>query len=409
MESLTLQEAIEVLDNAKKSFLPNEEFLPLQECLGRFLAQNILCKKSLPAFDNSAMDGYAVNTADGGNKVRISKSIFAGDIQEITLNQGECVKIMTGAKIPKNANCVIPFENIEGGLKAENFILLPKNLEANANIRKMGEEISLDSKLLNRGEALDENNLALLASQGIAYVKVFESLKISIFSGGNELKEPWEFSHSHQIYNSNATMILSTLQSFNLQAHYGGILPDKKEVLIQTLQKPYDIIFTTGGASKGEADFMYESLKKCGAEILINGIQIKPGKPIMVAKLGEKFIIALPGNPLAAAVLLRFLIIPFLRRLSGANKYYPQTLPLKNCDSFKLKSRMNAMLGNIQNDGFYLTQKGKYNSGEILPLLKSNAIAIFDENCTEIQQGKEIKILPYKMLFSEKKCDIINH
>ena len=113
MKALTLQEAINLLNKAGENFSLNEEFLPLQECLGRFLAQDILCKKPLPAFDNSAMDGYAVNTADEGNKVKILQSVFAGDMQETTLNKNECVKIMTGAKIPKNANCVIPFEKIQ--------------------------------------------------------------------------------------------------------------------------------------------------------------------------------------------------------------------------------------------------------------------------------------------------------
>ena len=409
MKALTLQEAINLLNKAGENFSLNEEFLPLQECLGRFLAQDILCKKPLPAFDNSAMDGYAVNTADEGNKVKILQSVFAGDMQETTLNKNECVKIMTGAKIPKNANCVIPFEKIQEGLNAKDFIVLPKNLEIGANIRKIGEEVSLDSKLLSRGEMLDEYDLAILASQGIAYTKVLESLKIGVFSGGDELKEPWEFSNAYQIHNSNTTMILATLRSFGFYGNYGGILRDKKELLINTLQKPYDVIFTTGGASKGEADFMYESLKECGAEILINGIQIKPGKPIMVAKLKNKFLIALPGNPLGAAVLLRFLIIPFLRQLSGANTYYPQYILLKNSNAFKLKSRMNAMLGEIGSSGFYLTQGGKYNSGEILPLTKSNSIAIFDEHCTEIELGREIKVLPYSILWSKEKCDIINH
>ncbi|WP_233704045.1 molybdopterin molybdotransferase MoeA [Helicobacter mesocricetorum] len=406
---MSIQEAMDTLVKAGRGFQNNEEILPLQECLGRFLAQNILCKKPLPAFDNSAMDGYAACVQDEGKRVRIIHSVFAGDCEEREIRSGECVKIMTGAKMPKNANCVIPFEEIEGGLGAQGDIVLPKTLKEGANIRKMGEEAHLDSKLLSRGEALDEYHLTLLASQGIAYTKVFESLKINVLSGGNELKEPWESSHSYQTYNSNTTMILATLKSFGFCGSYGGVLPDKKEILTQALQKPYDVILTTGGASRGEADWMRVVLQECGAQMLIDGIKIKPGKPTMVARLGEKFIVALPGNPLAAAVLLRLLILPFLRQISGASKYHPQYLLLKNCDSFKLKSRMNAMLGDITSNGFYLTQKGKYNSGEILPLLKSNALAIFDEQSTEIPLGREIKVLPYQMLWSEEKSDIINH
>ncbi|MDE5591655.1 MAG: molybdopterin molybdenumtransferase MoeA, partial [Helicobacter sp.] len=205
------------------------------------------------------------------------------------------------------------------------------------------------------------------------------------------------------------TMILSTLQKFGFFATYGGILEDKKEILKQTLQSPYDVIFTTGGASKGEADFMRMVLEESGAKMLVNGIKIKPGKPTMVAKLGEKFIIALPGNPLSAGVLLRLLVLPFLRQISGAKSHYPQVLEIKNANFMKLNNRAEVMLGRIGEHGFCLTKEGKYNSGEILPLAQSNAIALFDESCKEVEKGANVKILPYETLWGDSVCDIANH
>ena len=408
MQAVSLQEAIKILQKAGSGFAKNKEFLALLESQGRFLAQEIVSQKALPSFDNAAMDGYAIRSEDMGKTAKIKASIFAGDCKEVELKSGECAKIMTGAKLPKNADIVVPFEVIEGGFNNQESITIPQGLKVGDNIRQAGEEIQLNKKILEIGDEIDENALALLASQGVSYVSAFRELRIGVFSGGNELKEPWELAEDYQIYNSNTTMILGILKSFGFKASYGGISKDNKEELLQVLNMPFDIIFTTGGASKGEADFMQEVLVQTGAEILISGVQIKPGKPIMVARLERKFIIALPGNPLAGAVLLRFLILPFLRNLAGANAHFPQALRVKNIESFKLKKRMDAMLGSLSVDGFLLTQKGKYTSGQILPLCQSNAIALLSEECIQIEAGEWIKVLPYSIIWGKVECDYIN-
>ncbi len=408
MQVISLQEAIKVLQNAAKGFEREREFLGLLESQGRFLAQEIFCQKALPSFDNAAMDGYAIRAEDVGREARIIASIFAGDCKEVDLGKGECAKIMTGAKMPKNADIVVPFEEIVGGLNCQESIVIPQGFKEGANIRKCGEEVAVDSGLFEVGEEISENVLALLASQGISYVSVFRELRIGVFAGGNELREPWEMAEDYQIYNSNTMMILATLKRFGFKASYGGISKDNKADLLQILHAPFDVIFTTGGASKGEADFMREVLAEAGAEILISGVKIKPGKPIMVARLRGKFIIALPGNPLAGAVLLRFLILPFLRNLAGANAHFPQALKVKNIESFSLKNRMDAMLGSLSAEGFLLTQKGKYTSGQILPLFQSNAISLFGEECLEVGAREWIKVLPYSMLWGKVECDYIN-
>lgn len=405
MESLSLQEALEVLEN-NASFKPNVEILPLLEAQNRFLASTQICQKSLPSFNSAAMDGFAFNHTNKG-ELKIKETLFAGDTKEIILQNGECVKIMTGAKIPKGADSLTPFEEIEGGFSNKDSIFVKEEGKIWSNIRQEGEEITKGETLLKEGEELDENTLMLLATQGISYVDVYEKLKIGVFASGDELKEPWEASSPHQIHNSNATMIISTLKSFHFSAHYGGILKDNKETITKVLQSPYDIIITSGGASKGEADFMREILQN-NATLLIPSLKIRPGKPIMVAKMQNKFIIALPGNPLAGAVLLRFLILPFLRKLSGARAHFLQSIPIKICEEFSLKNRMDAMLGMANHEGFKLTQKGKYGSSCTLPLHLSNALGIFSENFTLGKAGEEIQALPFKLIWGDKKCNFIN-
>ncbi|CAM2895901.1 molybdopterin molybdotransferase MoeA [Helicobacter burdigaliensis] len=405
IESLSLQEAIKVLEESVES-KPNVEILPLLEAQNRYLATDQICQKSMPSFNSAAMDGFAFSHKAQG-ELKIKESIFAGDKKEILLKEDECVKIMTGAKVPEGADSLVPFEEIEGGFSNKDSIFVKEQGKIWNNIRKEGEEITKGEILLKAGEELDENALMLLATQGISHVSVYEKLKIGVFASGDELKEPWEVSSSHQIHNSNATMIVSTLKSFGMNASYGGVLKDDKEKISKVLQSPYDVIITSGGASKGEADFMREILQR-SATLLIPSIKIRPGKPIMVAKMQNKFIIALPGNPLAGAVLLRFLIVPFLKNLSGARAHFLQSIPIKIYEEFTLKNRMDAMLGIINNEGFKLTQKGKYGSSQTLPLHLSNALAIFGEDFLCGEANKVIQVLPFKLIFGDKKCNFIN-
>ncbi|TLD87269.1 molybdopterin molybdotransferase MoeA [Helicobacter sp. MIT 05-5294] len=404
----SIRDSMDSLHKAAQGFFLQTEVLPLLSALDRILAEEVYVEKSLPSFDNSAMDGYALKTSDAGKTLKIQKTIFAGDCAEAALGDLECVKIMTGAKIPNGADCVVPFEEIEGGFQNTKQILAPQNLKKGANIRKCGEEITKGARLLEKGDDLNADCLTLLATQGISYLKTFVPLKISIFASGDELQEIWEQSDSARIFNSNATMIAAILKSYGFKSSYGGILADNRQAIKEALGIPSDVIFTSGGASKGEADFMREVLKECGAQMVIDGVQIKPGKPLMVAKLDSKFIVALPGNPLAGAVLLRLLIVPFLRQLSGANAYYPQFIMLKVAQDLKRKTRTEASLVKIQEDCVHFVKDGKYGSGEVTPMALGNALVIFGETCDSITKGQWLKVLPYKMDFGVKEADFIN-
>lgn len=408
----TLKEAKNSLYKAAMEYLNKNkqttEIIPLLQAQNRILACDIYAKRSLPNFDNSAMDGYAFNLKDAGKVLKIQASIFAGDCNDVILAPQTCVKIMTGAKIPQGADCVAPFECIEGGFNNTTEITAPQTLEYFANIRKEGEEILKDSLLLERGVQLTCDMLTLLASQGISNVQVFSSLNISIFASGNELREPWEIANSAQIYNSNATMVQSTLQSLYFKSKYCGILQDDFKAVNSALQTPSDVIFTTGGASKGEADFIRQALKKNGATLLIDGVDVKPGKPIMVAHFQEKFIVALPGNPLAGNIMLRALILPFLQQLSGAKAHYLNPITLKTKTPMKRKGRTEILLATIQDDSVSFTKNGKYSSGEVTPMIQSNAFVILDSNITEIKQGALLKVLPFYTHFSTKEQEHIN-
>lgn len=404
----SLEEAIESLQNVAQGFSQDTEILPLLDAQEKFLAEAVFAKKALPCFDNAAMDGYALKASNAGKTLKIKTSIFAGDCTEVSLEGLECAKIMTGAKIPSGADCVVPFEEIEGGFQNAKQINVPQTLKQGANIRGYGEEVALDSMLLGKGTHLSADSLALLATQGISHLQVFAPLRISVFASGNELKEIWEEADSYHIYNSNATMIQAILKSYGFQSRYNGILQDNRDSIQAVLECPSDVVFTSGGASQGEADFIRETLEKSGAQMVLNGVQIKPGKPLMVAKLGEKFIVALPGNPLAGAVLLRLLLVPFLRELSGASAYYPQPLIFKSTQNLVRKNRTEIMLGIVQGDSISFTKGGKYSSSEVIPMSLSNALIVFSKSRDSIMKGEALKVLPFKMDFGSQKIEFIN-
>ena len=388
--------------------ISHTEILPLLDAQDRILAQDIFATKPLPCFDNSAMDGYVLNTKDAGKVLRIKTTILAGDCLEVSLNAGECAKIMTGAKIPQNANCVVPFELIEGGLNNSVQITAPADLKEYANIRQSGEEVQQDSLLIPSKTRLNADVLTLLATQGISHIAVFKPLNITIFTSGDELKEPWQSANTYQIYNSNATMTQAVLKSYGFSAQYGGILKDDFDTIANALETPSDVIFTTGGASKGEADFIRQVLEKNGATLLINGVDIKPGKPIMIAKYKQKYIIALPGNPLASNVLLRALIIPFLLRLSSASAHYPSYIYLKAKEDLKRKARVEILLARIEGAFVSFTKGGKYGSGEVTPMAQSNALVLLDSSYTHIKAGDLLKVLPFQTDFSTQAQDCFN-
>lgn len=365
--------------------------LPLFEAFGKILAYDVLVLRNLPAFSNSAMDGYAVS--DLQDCYKLQGSLFAGDKAQEALLPKHCIKIMTGAMIPPNAIAIIPFEQA----KLEGEKIIPTHpIKESQHIKFCGEDYKEGETLLLAGERLDFAALSLLASQGINEVSVYEDLKIAIFASGDELKEPWQKAQSHQTYNTNAIAYHAILQNHGFLGDYHGILPDCKEKLGEALKdfERYDIILTSGGASVGEADFFEEILRENGAEILFHGINLKPGRPMLFAKLKESFVFSLPGNPLSGALNLITLVIPTLKKLSGNTNYQSLHIQAKIAEDLNLKDkRSNMILGNFDGEYFSPFKGGKYGSGSLVPLKACNAIAIFDENQAKLKRGEKISIL----------------
>jgi len=408
--SLNIDEIIKTsLESVK--ILDRFEYLSLFDALDRVIYDDIFATKDLPAFDNSAMDGYAVRLSDSGKYTPVIDDSFAGDdLKNYELKDGSCCKIMTGAPTPAGTEAVVPFENVLD--KRDNSIKLPESLKLNANIKFKAEEVSIGDKLISKGEKLSSNHLATLASQGISSIRVYKKVKVGVFSTGNEIKEPWEQTSEHQIYNSNSMGIYSVLKEHNFEAIYLGSLGDDIESIKEGFllaKSQCDVLVTSGGISKGEADFIGDVLEILDAKVLFHGVNVKPGRPNLMALLDDLVFFGLPGNPLSALVNLNLFVVPAVAKMSGDSQFFIDFIYAKNTQEFKLKdSRANIVLGSYQNGEFRVTRDNRYGSGMLTPLLESNAFIVIEKGVSIVEQNQSVKIVPFKASLTDKNISYLN-
>lgn len=400
--------SLELCSSIEKS-VEKSEIISSLDSLGRVLYKDIVCIKNLPSFDNSAMDGFACRIEDLGKFLKIKDSIFAGDKKELEeLKSGECYKIMTGAKVPKNVDLIAPFEICE---TLEDSVKIPENIKIGSNIRLKGEEQKKGSTLLKKGEKITSSHIAMLASQGIMAIEVYRKIQIAIISSGNELKEPWEMANEDEIYNINAFFLKSFLQEHHFSSNYCGVVPDdfsKSVDFIESL-KDFDVIITSGGISMGDADFLANAFLECGLKIAYHGVNIKPGRAMMTGIMGKSLVVALPGNPLASIINAYIFLLPLLKKLQGETNIYHDFIECKNKKSFKVKEqRVEAILGRVTNGVFEVTRDNKYGSAMISAIYESNALMLSSGAKSEIQESEFIKVLEFNKKFVGEKINFLN-
>ncbi len=385
------------------------EIVGIDHALGRVFSQDILCQKNLPSFNNSAMDGFAVKAADAGKTLTIQEIVYAGDVQASTLKEGECYKIMTGAQVPGDADSVVPVENVVSF--ENNEVTLPDDIPQGYAVRLKGEEVKEGAVLFHKGEEITSRTIAVLASQGIINLEVFKKLSIAVVSTGSELKEPWENTSEDEIYNCNSYAIISTLQSKGFEASYIKVIPDNLEettAFVSSL-KSYDIIITSGGISMGDADFVGRAFEANGLISLFDGVNIKPGRPLMLGRMDETFVICLPGNPLTTLMSLYLFAMPVIRKIQGHTAYYHNIECAKNSMDFKTKAgRVNVVLGTLQSGIFTATRGNRYGSGMITVVEESNAMLITSSKSVGCQEGDEVKVIRLDGIYLNEETDIFN-
>lgn len=308
---------------------PPVQQVDLDQALARVLAADILCPMNLPAWDNSAMDGYALRAADlpvDGGYLALAGRIAAGDGPGEPLQAGQVVRIFTGAPLPPGADTVVPQEScrVDG-----ERVWLP-SVNSGDHVRKEGEELRRGDRLLEAGTRLRAQELGLLAGAGVPQVDVFRPLQVGLLSSGDELREPGEPLAPGQIYNSNRHSLAALLRGWGVGVHDFGVMPDQLLASRQALRlaaAECDVLITSGGVSVGEEDHLKHAIEALGS-IDLWRLAIQPGKPLAFGDVEGKPWIGLPGNPSAALITALIVVRPFLFQAQGMGDVLPVPLQL---------------------------------------------------------------------------------
>jgi molybdopterin molybdotransferase len=394
---VTIDQALELI--YKHTPIKSTKYLPLEQALGYILAEEITASHSLPPFDNSAMDGYAVKVSDASKCVEVKESIFAGDDSDAVLSNGYAIKIMTGARVPKGCEAIVPKEDTQ---KCQNGVTLPGVLTIGRHIRKEGEDIKTGSTLLQKGQKLQAHQITLLASQGITHVKVYKQIKVAIFASGSELKMHFEsVADSHQLYNTNAPALKARAEELGCKVDFIGTAKDSVEDLKEHLKSALDsdLIITSGGVSVGDADHTKEVFDGFGMQTYFDKVRIKPGKPTTFGFIDDTMVLNLPGNPLAASLNFELFGQSIILAMSGAQDRYLNTIDAKVGDAHNIKPGRTTLLPGYF-DGSYFFAKKDVAPGMIKPLAEANGYVIVSEKCSVLNQEDTVKFLPIRFGFN---------
>ncbi len=399
--AVSVEEAFELI--YKHTVLKTIEMIPIELALQRVLAEDITAVHNLPPYDNSAMDGYGVVCGDAGKSIEVLDTIFAGDNKEITIFQGSGVKIMTGARIPKGCECVVPVENTAAD--GDN-VILPKNLKAGQHIRLCGEDIEAGDVLLKAGAVLHAHHIALLASQGVSHISVRKRPRVALFASGSELKMHFENVQAYQLYNTNTPSIAARCSELGCDVTFVGTAADTLEDIHEHITSALDsdLIVTSGGVSVGDADYTKEAFGAFGMETFFDKIDIKPGKPTTVGRIGSTMILNLPGNPLAAALNFELFGQSIILALSGTSEKYLGTLKAVMQEDYSVKPGRRTLIPGIY-DGVNFKPCEKFAPGMVSPLGKANGFIMLDETVSQLHKGDPVKIIPTRFAFNKNSAE----
>lgn len=382
------------------------ETVPLLRAAGRILATDIIAPASLPRFDHSAMDGYAVRCADfdgpGPWILDIVASVAAGEAMTAQhAGFRNAVGINTGAPIPDGFDAVVTQERCAPVGVAR--ILISALPHPGANIRRRGEDVSAGSCILPAGTEISPHHAALLAALGMRDVPVRPRIRVAYLATGTELRRPGEPLEPAQIYDSNCFLVQAVLMKPWAEVHDLGCVPDTLEAAIRLLEKAaygFDVVVSSGGMSHGPKDFMRAALEACDARLSFLNVKMRPGKPATFGRLGDALFIGLPGNPMAAAVALTQIAMPAIRRTAGIAKVGSDwQVGIADFDHRKriglsefVPVRFCSLSGDLVPR---LELLGVGSSGSLLPLAQADGLACLGPDIEQVEPGSTIPFVRF--------------
>jgi len=406
-DSLRHDEALELLKERIRPAVGVEP-VALDQAHGRILAQQVRAPRPVPAFDNSAMDGFAFAHADYvrlGGRMPVSARIAAGHASAGPLEPGTAARIFTGAVMPQGADTVAMQEDVrleeDGGGRTA---IIPAGLKAGANRRRAGEDLAEGTLLLEPGVRLRPQELAAIASTGAAKVDCYRQLKIAILSTGDEILRPGAPYQPGRVYDSNFYMLRALLEATGVSTTDLGVIADRPQAVRTALEEAaagHDAIITSGGASRGEEDHVVTAVEKLG-HLHMWQLAIKPGRPVSFGQVGKSLFFGLPGNPVAAMVCYLLYVRPVLIRRGGGDWPVPHRFPLPaDFDMDKKAGRREFVRGMVRPGKDGRASAGKYprdGSGLISSLRAADGLIEIAEEVERIRPGDPVSFIPFSEL-----------
>ena len=396
-------EVIDLLCSRLSAVAP-EETIPLDQAFGRHLATSVAAPRHVPLHDNSAVDGYAFAHGDYAvsTQMRLGPRIAAGDLGQVTLKPGHAARIFTGAVMPVNADSVAMQEDCQLSDDGR-AVDLPAGLKPGANRRRAGEDVQAGDTVVEARRMLRPQDIAALASLGLAEVSVYRQLRVGLVSSGNELLRPGSSSTIDvgQVFDSNHHMLDALCRLQPVTVSDLGVLKDERagvENLLAEASVDCDVILTTGGASRGDEDHMVSALDKLGQRHLWQ-IAIKPGRPMTFGQIGNCVYLGLPGNPVAAFVCFLLYAIPVLRILGGGRYRPPLRIPVSAGFEIARKKtdRREFLRGWLeQTEAGPLACKFPHDgSGLISGLRRADGLIELPEDVSVVTRGDRVSYIPF--------------
>ena len=378
----------------------------LEEAAGLVLAEHVRAPMDLPPFDNSAMDGYALRAANtteahAENPVRLTVvgEVAAGGWQETPVAAGTAVKIMTGAALPPGADAVLMLED---GRLRNGCVEIHAPVPVGTHVRRQGEDVRQGEVLLGPGLRVNAQRLGLLANSGIAEVAVFRRAQVSLLATGSELVAPGTSLAPGQIYDSNRMVLRTLLQDTGSRCEDLGIVPDDPTAIAERIRRGLsaDVLLISGGVSVGAHDHVKQVLRELGMDTVFWRVAMKPGKPLLCGRLGDRWVFGLPGNPVSCVVGFLVFVEPLLRRLEGEHDAQPRSAraPLTSAVSKKDGRRhfMTAHMASSPDGRLEATPTEKQGSAMMQALAQANAFVVVPEDRQEIPAGEAVDVLRFR-------------
>ena len=390
MSLLPLQDAQSRLLGLIKPLPASEK--PLSECLGHYLAVDVHARRSQPAIDISAMDGFAIEGSGPWKVVGASRAgaPFAG-----TLAGGEAIRISTGAALPEGADRILIKEDAE--LDGENLSVLRDAPAQGRHVRVAGFDFAAGDIVLRAGEAITPAAIALAAMAGHSRLPVRRPPVIAILESGDELSSDPESCGPHQIPSSNGLMLAALFAQFPCKIRRIGPAHDDLASLSQALDEAdgCDLLVTSGGASVGDHDLIGPALRAWGATTEFWRVAIKPGKPLMAAAKDDCVVIGLPGNPVSSFVTAFLFALPVVRAMLGSASPLPRAVMLETASDLPATgSRREFIRARLAADGVEpLTEQ---DSSALLSLSEADGLIERPENCSALEAGARLPFYPVK-------------